>query len=84
MIKPILLLAAALGLIAQSSVFAADPTPAPSPEKAAATEAASPSKSPAKKTTRRRARVQERRKARKEPKAPSTEAKPMPSATPKQ
>ena len=82
MIKRILLLAVALGLAAESSVFAADPTPAPSPEKAAATEAASPAKSPAKKTTKRRARVEARRKARKEPKATSTEAKPTP--TPKQ
>ena len=42
MIKHILLLAAAIGFTAQSSIFAADPTPAPSPAKAAVTETASP------------------------------------------
>ena len=60
MVKHILLLAAAMGFIAQSSVFAADPTPAPSPAKGAVTETASPS--PAK--THRRQRVEARRKAR--------------------
>ena len=37
MIKRIMLLAAVLGLIADSSLFAADPTPSPSPAKEAAT-----------------------------------------------
>ena len=60
MVKHILLLAAAIGFIAQSSVFAADPTPAPSPAKGAVTESAAPS--PAK--THRRQRVEARRKAR--------------------
>ena len=75
MIRHTLLLAAAIGFIAQSSVFAADPAPAPSPAKEAVTESASPTASPEKKT-RRRARVEARRKgretrreARKEPKA---------------
>ena len=62
MVKHILLLATAIGFIAQSSVFAADPTPAPSPAKGAVTETASPSPSPAK--THRRQRVEARRKAR--------------------
>jgi uncharacterized membrane protein len=73
MIKRILILTVVIGLIAESSVFAADPTPAPSPEKGATTETAapspekgattetaSPSPSPEKKT-RRRARVEARR-----------------------
>ena len=42
MLKHILLLAAPIGFIAESSVFAADPTPAPSPAKGAVTESASP------------------------------------------
>ena len=62
MIKRILILALAIGFIAESSVFAADPTPAPSPAKGAVTETASPSPSPAK--THRRQRVEARRKAR--------------------
>ena len=62
MLKQILLLAAAIGFIAQSSVFAADPTPAPSPAKEAVTETASPSPSPAK--THRRQRVEARRQGR--------------------
>jgi hypothetical protein len=43
MIKYILLLAAVIGFIAQSSVYAADPTPAPNAP-AAESPAASPSK----------------------------------------
>ena len=62
MLKQILLLAATIGFIAQSSVFAADPTPAPSPAKEAVTETASPSPSPAK--THRRQHVEARRKGR--------------------
>jgi uncharacterized membrane protein len=71
--KRTLILAAVFGLIADSSVFAADPTPSPSPVnptpspspvKGAATETASPSRSPAK--TRRRARVEARRTGRQE------------------
>src|SRR6516164_4786594 len=58
MIKRILILALAIGFIAESSVFAADPTPAPSPAKGAVTETASPSPSPAK--THRRQRVEKR------------------------
>jgi hypothetical protein len=88
MIKHILLLAAAIGLIAESSAFAADPTPSPSPAKGAVTkESASPTASPEKKT-RRRTRVEsrrtgrdERREARREPKAtptPATKASPSP------
>ena len=57
MIKHILLLALAIRFIAESSVFAADPTPAPSPAKEAVTESASPTASPEKKT-RRRTRVE--------------------------
>jgi hypothetical protein len=66
----ILLLAVAIGFITQSSVFAADPTPAPSPAKEAVTESASPTPSPEKKT-RRRARVEARkgREARREAEA---------------
>ena len=84
MIKHILLLSAAIGLIAESSAFAADPTPSPSPAKGAVTkESASPEKK-----TRRRTRVEarrtgrdERREARREPKAtptPATKASPSP------
>ena len=90
MIKHILPLAAAIGFIAQSSVFAADPTPAPSPAKGAVTESASPTPSPEKKT-RRRTRVEARRKgretrreARKEPKASPTPEKAAATPTPKQ
>ena len=53
-----ILLAAAIGFIAQSSVFAADPTPAPSPAQGAVTETASPAK------THRRQRVEARRQGR--------------------
>jgi hypothetical protein len=42
MVKPIPLLAAGIGFTAQPSVFAADPTPSPSPVKAAVSETASP------------------------------------------
>jgi|HubBroStandDraft_3_1064219.scaffolds.fasta_scaffold45021_2 uncharacterized membrane protein len=90
MIKRILLLAAVIGFIAQSSVFAADPTPAPSPAKETITENASPSPSPEKKT-RRRTRVEARRKARetrrearKEPKSSPTPEKAEATPTPKQ
>ena len=93
MIKRILILTVVIGLIAESSVFAADPTPAPSPEKGATTETASPSPSPEKKT-RRRARVearrtgrqqrregrQEARQTRREARGP--EASPTPAAKP--
>jgi hypothetical protein len=90
--KKILLLAAAIGFIAESSVFAADPSPAPSPTKGAVTkESASPTASPAEKKTRRRTRVEarrtgrdERRKARKEPKASPTPQKASATPTPKQ
>ena len=50
MIKHILLLAAVLGFIAQSSVFAADPTAKPSPA-ANAAAAETPAKHQAKKTS---------------------------------
>ena len=90
MIKHILPLAAAIGFIAQSSVFAADPTPSPSPAKGAVMESASPTPSPEKKT-RRRTRVEARRKgretrreARKEPKASPTPEKAAATPTPKQ
>jgi len=90
MIKRILLLAAVIGFIAQSSVLAADPTPAPSPAKETITENASPSPSPEKKT-RRRTRVEARRKARetrrearKEPKSSPTPEKAEATPTPKQ
>jgi hypothetical protein len=90
MIKRILLLAVAIGFIAESSVFAADPTPAPSPAKGAVTESASPTASPEKKT-RRRTRVEARRKgretrreARKEPKATPTPEKAAATPTPQQ
>lgn len=88
MIRHILVLAAAIGFIAQSSVFAADPTPTPSPAKGAVTkESASPTASPTNKT-RRRTRVEarrtgreERREARKGSSAsptPATKASPSP------
>jgi uncharacterized membrane protein len=90
MIKRILLLAVVIGFISQSSIFAADPTPAPSPAKEAVTESASPTPSPEKKT-RRRARVEARRKARetrrearKEPKASPTPEKAAATPTPKE
>jgi uncharacterized membrane protein len=84
-----LILTVVIGLIAESSVFAADPTPAPSPEKGATTETASPSPSPEKKT-RRRARVearrtgrQQRREGRQEAReARGPEASPTPAAKP--
>jgi uncharacterized membrane protein len=90
MIKRILLIAAVIGFTAQSTVFAADPTPAPSPAKEAVSESASPTPSPEKKT-RRRARVEARRKARetrrearKEPKASPTPEKAAATPTPKE
>jgi hypothetical protein len=42
MVKPIPLLAAGIGFTAQPAVFAADPTPSPSPVKEAVSETASP------------------------------------------
>jgi hypothetical protein len=87
MIKHVVLLTAAVGLLAQSSVFAADPTPAPSPAMENAAPGASPSPT-ARKTLRqkrverrhtRRTTRHERREARK---APKTEA--TPAATPAQ
>jgi hypothetical protein len=90
MIKHILLLAAAIGFIAQSSVFAADPTPAPTPAAGAITQGASPTPSPEKKT-RRRTRVEARRKgretrreARKQPKATPSPEKAAATPTPQQ
>ena len=89
MIKHVVLLAAALGLIAQSSVFAADPTPAPSPAMENAAPGASPS--PTARKTLRQKRVErrharrtgrhERREARRSPK---TQATPAATATPAQ
>ena len=80
MLKHILILALAVGFIAESSVFAADPTPAPSPAKGAVTESASPTASPEKKT-RRRTRVEARRKGRETRReARKGEATPTPAA----